>query len=260
MAKLIETDTRLDAWMVAADHLLDHGPMLNLTLTIESPAVGGSDAAVDDFLASKGKFSMHTVAETIFPGSEYRRRGLQGVLDFYPEKVYPAIEKHPAIRWGTYAHRLVRRQDVSGSHINPLKQLIEKMKGEIKAPGPKRSCYELGVAEGEYDMPLYSPAKDRKRRMGGPCLSHLSFKLFQKAVHLTALYRSHDYSCKVPGNLLGLARLQCCVAREVGRSIGGLTVHSSYAYLSESKGDMRELLANIRQNAQCDEGRNVLAH
>ena len=96
--------------------------------------------------------------------------------------------------------------------------------------------------------------------MGGPCLSHLSFKLFQKAVHLTALYRSHDYSYKVQGNLLGLARLQCCVAREVGRSIGSLTVHSSYAYLSKSKGDMRELLANLRQNAQCDEGRNVLAH
>lgn len=260
MAKLIETDTRLEAWMVAADHLLDHGPMLNLILTIESPAVGGSNAAVNDFLASKGKFSMHTVAETIFPGSEYRRRGLQGVLDFYPEKVYPAIEKHPAISWGTYAYRLVRRRDASGNHINPLKQLIEKMKSEIEMRGPKKSCYEIGVAEGEHDMPLYSPAQDRKRRMGGPCLSHLSFKLFQKAVHLTALYRSHDYSYKVQGNLLGLAGLQCCVAREVGRSIGSLTVHSSYAYLDGSKAAMRSLLKDLRQNAESEESRNVLAH
>ncbi len=30
MAKLIEADTRLDAWMKATDHLLDHGSMLNL--------------------------------------------------------------------------------------------------------------------------------------------------------------------------------------------------------------------------------------
>lgn len=260
MAKLIETNTRLDAWMQAADHLLAHGPMLNLTLAIESPAAGGSDAAVDDFLVSKGQFSMHTVAETIFPGVEYRRRGLQGVLDFYPEKVYPAIEKHPAIRWGTYAYRLVRRRDANGSHINPLKQLIEKMKSETKTPRPKKSCYELGVAEGEYDMPLYSPARDRTRRMGGPCLSHLSFKLFQKAVHLTALYRSHDYSYKVLGNMLGLARLQCCVAHEVGRDLGSLTVHSSYAYLSGSKTDMKKLLTILRQNAESDEGRNVLAH
>lgn len=248
MAKLIETDTRLNAWLMAVDHLLNHGPMLNLILAIESPAAGGSDSAVDDFLASKGQFSMHTVAETIFPGFEYRRRGLRGVLDFYPEKVYPAIEKHRAIHWGTYAYRLVRRRDTSGSHINPLKQLIEKMKSEIKTPGPKKSCYELGVAEGEYDMPLYSPSQDGARRMGGPCLSHLSFKLFQKAVHLTALYRSHDYSYKAQGNLLGLARLQGCVAHEVGRSIGSLTVHSSYAYLNGSKFAIRELLNKLRQN------------
>ena len=61
-------------------------------------------------------------------------------------------------------------------------------------------------------------------------------------MHLTALYRSHDYRYKVPGNLLGLARLQCCVAYEVGRSIGNLTVHSSYAYLNGSKGAMCSLL------------------
>ena len=170
MAKLIEADTRLDAWMKATDHLLDHGSMLNLILEIGSPAIGGSDAAVDEFLASKDRFSMHTVAETIFPGFEYRRRGLQGVLTFYPEKVYPAIKKHPSISWGTYAHRLVRRPDASGGHINPLKQLIDKMKSEIETPGPKKSCYELGVAEGEYDMPLYGPAQDGTRRMGGPCL------------------------------------------------------------------------------------------
>ena len=47
MAKLIETDTRLDAWMQAADHLLVHGPMLNLTLAIESPTAGGSHSIID---------------------------------------------------------------------------------------------------------------------------------------------------------------------------------------------------------------------
>lgn len=255
MAKLIEADTRLDAWMQAADYLLDHGPMLNLTLAIGSPAVGEANAHIDKFLNDEDRSPMHTVAETIFPGFEYRRRGLQGVLDFYPDKVYPAIKKN---RWGTYAHRLVR--DANGKHVNPLKQLIDKMKSEAATSRPKKSCYELGVAEGEYDMPLYRPAQDGARRMGGPCLSHLSFKLFQDAVHLTALYRSHDYSYKVPGNLLGLARLHGCVAHEVGRSIGSLTVHSSYAYLDGSKGAMRSLLKNIRWSAEGKDGCNVLAH
>ena len=263
MAMLIEADTLLDAWMKAADHLLDSGAMLNLILEIESPRFGGGNAAIDTidtFLTHEDQLPTHTVAETIFPGAEYRRRGLRGVFDFYPEKIYPAIKKHPSIRWGTYALRLVRRRTANGKHINPLQQLIEKMSSEATKPGPKRSCYELGIAEGEYDVSLYGPASDGTRRMGGPCLSHLSFKLFQNEVHLTALYRSHDYRYKVPGNLLGLARLQACVAREVGRDAGSLTVHSSYAYLNGSKTEMRELLEDLRHRKEREKRANVVAH
>ena len=143
--------------------------------------------------------------------------------------------------------------------------MIEKMQSEITKPGPKRSCYELGVAEGEYDMPLHSPADDGARRMGGPCLSHLSFKLFDGAVHLTAFYRtafyrSHDYRYKVPGNLLGLARLQDCVAHEVGGRTGSLVVHSSYAYLNGSKARMRMLLRDLRGTEVRREANDVVAH
>ena len=261
MAKLIEVDTRLEAWMTAADYLLKQGPALNLILAIGSPATGGINPTIDKFLTDEGQFPMHTVAETIFPGYEYRQRGLRGVLDFYPETVYPAIKKHPQIRWGTYAYRLVRRRVAGGKDINPLKQMIDKMQSEIATPGPKKSCYELGVAVGEYDLPLYSPADDGTRRMGGPCLSHLSFKLFEDAVHLSAFYRSHDYRSKVPGNLLGLARLQCCVAREIGRDIGSLTVHSSFAYLCGSKTRMQTLLNNLRQTEVRKEALDdVVAH
>ena len=260
MAKLIEADTRLDAWMKAADHLLERGSVLNLVLAIESPGRDGSNQTIDKFLTDEGQSPMHAVAETIFPGSEYRRRGLRGVFDFYPENVYPAIKKHSSIQWGTYAYRLVRRRVAGSKDINPLKQMIEKMQSEIATPGPKKSCYELGVAEGEYDLPLYSPAHDGARRMGGPCLSHLSFKLFEDIVHLTAFYRSHDYRYKVPGNLLGLARLQKCVAHEIGRDTGSLIVHSSYAYLGGSKTDMRTLLDHLRQTEKREKGRHVLAH
>ena len=260
MVKLIEVDTRLDAWMTAADYLLKRNPVLNLILAIGSPTTGGSNPTIDKFLTGEGQSPMHTVAETIFPGCEYHRRGLRGVFDFYPETVYPAIKKHPQIRWGTYAYRLVRRRVAGGKDINPLKQMIDKMQSEIATPGPKKSCYELGVAVGEYDLPLYSPAGDGTRRMGGPCLSHLSFKLFEDAVHLTAFYRSHDYRHKVPGNLLGLARLQCCVAREIGRDIGSLTVHSSYAYLGGSKTKMKTLLNNLCQTKVHKEVDDVVVH
>lgn len=248
MAKLLEADTRLGGWMKGAAHLLEHGPVLNLILAIRSPAIGGSNVAVDRFLDDAGQSPMHTVAETIFPCVEYRRRGLAGVMDFYPDKVFPAIKSHPSNQWGTYAYRLVRRRSADGTLTNPLKQMIEKMRSEIATPAPKKSCYELGVAENEYDLPLYSPAADGRRRRGGPCLSHLSFKLFDKSVHLTALYRSHDYSYKVPGNLLGLARLQSCVARETHRQVGSLVIHSAYAYLGGSQARMHKLLKGLRQN------------
>ncbi len=260
MVKLIEAKTRLDAWISAADYLLERGPVLNLILAIEFPASGGKHSIIDQFLAEEGEPPMHTVAETIFPAYEYRRRGLRGVLDFYPDEVYPSISIYPSIRWGTYAYRLVRRRGAGGNLINPLEQLIEKMQDETTKPGPKKSCYELGVAESEYELPLYSPASDGTRRMGGPCLSHLSFKLFAGKVHLTAFYRSHDYRYKVPGNLLGLARLQACVAHETGQSIGSLVTHSSYAYLNGSKTSVRTLLHELRRTVAPMEAESVVAH
>lgn len=263
MAKLIEARTRVEAWMGGVEHLLNGEPTLNLVLVIESPGSNGrypaADRYVDEFLADRRQIPIHTVAETIFPGYEYRKHGLRGVLDVYPDEVYPAIKKHPKISWGTYAYRLVRRRDEAGNFMNPLKQMIDKMKKELAKNRAKRSCYELGVAEGEYDLPLYNTTKDGTRRMGGPCLSHLSFKLFDGAVHLTALYRSHDYGYKVPGNLLGLARLQACVAHETGQRIGGLVVHSSYAFLSGGRGRIRALLEKIRTVGDQKEITNVLA-
>ena len=264
MAKLIESDTRLEAWMSGVEFLLDNGPSLNILLAIGSPGSNGlhsiASKYIDEFLTENQKLPLHSVAETIFPGSEYRNRGLKGVFDFYPDEVYPAIKKYPKGSWGTYAYRLVRRQNEQGELMNPLGQMIAKMKKQLATKGAKKSCYELGVTEGEYDLPLYNTAKDGRRIMGGPCLSHLSFKLFDGVVHLVAFYRSHDYTYKVPGNLLGLARLQDCVAREISQPVGSLVVHSSYAFLAGGKGRMRTLLNTIRTTTDPEEAADVMAH
>ena len=260
MVKLIEAETRLDAWIDAIELLLDQSPLLNLVLDVKRPGIGGANSIIDKFHESENEIPMHSVAETIFPAVEYCRRGLQGVLEFYPEKVYPRIKRHPSITWGTYAYRLVRRCNGEGGVINPLEDLIGKMKDEATKRGPKRSCYELGISESEYDLPFYWPTSDGKRRMGGPCLSHLSFKLLDRKVHLTAFYRSHAYRNKVPGNLLGLARLQSCVARETGQSLGSLVVHSSYAYLDGSKKRVRTLLRKLRKANGEKEAQSVLVH
>ena len=237
MVTLIQAATRLEAWMRGTEYLLAHDSALNLVLAIAFPTHGPNDDAatkrIDEFLTAEAQIPTHSVAETIFPGSEYQRRGLRGVFETYPQQVYPSIKNHPSC---TYATDCFIGSVATASRSTPLiKQMIEKMRSELATPRPKKSCYELGIAEGEYDLPVCSPARDAKCRMGFPCLSHLSFKLFDGAVHLTALYRSHDYGYKVPGNLLGLARLQSCVATETGQRIGSLVIHSSYALLSGSR-------------------------
>ena len=42
------------------------------------------------------------------------------------------------------------------AHMNPLKQMIDKMKTQLAMKGTKRSCYDLGV----YDL---NTVKDGKR-------------------------------------------------------------------------------------------------
>lgn len=264
MVKLIEADTRLDAWMEGVEFLLKNGPSINLILAIGSPIGNGSlsvaDQRIDKFLQDEKQLPIHAVAETVFPGWQYQKRGLRGVFEIYPDKEYPLLKKRRPNSWGTYAYRLVRRRDADGGFMNPLEQMIDKMKKEIATIGSKKSCYEIGIANGEYELSLYNTTKDATRHMGGPCLSHLSFKLIDGAIHLTALYRSHDYGYKVPGNLLGLARLQACVAQETGRSIGSLVVHSSYAFLKSAKMRVRHLLREIRASQKQEGVAGVVAH
>jgi thymidylate synthase len=254
MTKIFSSSTRIDVWLQASEYLLEVGHDLNVILSISSPGSDGAPSAavrarIDAFYSSEQAAPLHTVAETIFPGWEYRHRGLQGVFDTYATE-YQILKNGDPRRWGTYAHRLLHRQTAGGQTVNPLGVLIEKMRSEREQQrrGPFRSCYEIGVAEGEYDLPLYNTVDDQHRRLGLPCLSHLSFKLYDESVHLTAIYRSHDYRYKVPGNLLGLARLQACVAHEVGIPMGTLVVHSTYAYLDLTKGKtaFKKLIGDLR--------------
>ncbi|WP_437661313.1 hypothetical protein [Sorangium sp. So ce1182] len=180
--------------------------------------------------------SNHTVAETIFPGYEYKRRGVDGVFNEYPEHVYESLQNHPRRSWGRYAYRLVRRTRPNNSVWNPLENTIEKLK---KRRG-NRNSFELGVGASDDDdmleIPLYDDNADGLRFRPMPCLSHLSFHVFGRdRLNLTALYRSHYYVQRLYGNLLGLARLQEFVATQAGLTVGELVCHSTFARLEYGK-------------------------
>ena len=237
--KPITGETCERAWLAAAEHLSTGSHTeYNLIVEIEKPAQHDeADHAVrktvDKFLTSKGAQPCTTVAGTIFPAAEYVNHGARGVYMMYPDEVYPNIKL--GTDWGRYAYRLVRWQGSDGKVINPLEMLVDKVRSQLKGSTRFRQCYEISLTDSGIDLPLYDPAKDRRVR-GGPCLSHISFKLGEDdSLYLTALYRSHTYVARALGNFLGLAALQAFVCDETKLEPGPLVCVSTYAKLEQGE-------------------------
>jgi len=254
--KFIAVDTLTKAWLAGTAHLVECPKWTDTTVilhvampaTMRSAEESTADL-VDEFLVGHGQHTHHSVAETIFPAYEYRRNGVAGVYHVYPEDVFPRLRRHKDTRrWGTYAYRLLRRRDADGREYSPLECCIEKMRDKAR----KRAAYEVGLGFG-FDLATYDDDEDRRLRMGGPCLSHLSFKAIGDRVHLSAMYRSHYYMHRAYGNLLGLARLQAFVADQLALQPGTLVCHSTMAVLEHgqhwgwSKDDVDKLLTHCQQ-------------
>jgi hypothetical protein len=260
--RTIVSQTRAEAWLAACEALDTAGERIyNLILEVSSPALVTPateivERRVDQFLIGHDCQPLNSVAETIFPATEYRLRGLQGVYD-YPRKVYPTIRS--ACPWGNYALRLTQRSvQGSGEPLIPLKLLIDKGKRQLATNSPKYAAYELDLGAELMELPLYDPEEDHTRVIGGQCLSHISIKFGPRpkyAIYLTAQYRYQYFAQKALGNLLGLARLQACIARELKRPIGPLVCHATLAVLESkdmdnnatwSRKDVRAMLNDCR--------------
>lgn len=233
--------TRAGVWLQAARALLEEEDRIyNLILEVQqpgaaTPASRAIEQHVDQFLRKYDCQPNHTVAETIFPAAEYVHGGLDAVLA-YPTTVYPVIQPVQANRWGTYALRITERKCSDGSTFRPLEALIDKLGRQLAQKGPKRAVYELDLMSEPLDLKLYEADVDRNNAVAGQCLSHLSFKLGpNRELYLTAIYRYQWFVQKALGNLLGLARLQACVAREVGIPVGPLVCHATLAILEDEK-------------------------
>lgn len=233
--ELIRGSSIPETWTKAATYLescKDHQDF-DLFLGVEnSTAFSAADrkvyGLVDKFLRSNGGSAVETVAETIFPLSDYLRGGADAVYGQYPKRMNLIRSRRTDARWGTYALRLMEpRVDKKGRTYIPLKALVDK----IITCGKYKASHELNLGPVESDIDINDSDTDRLRPYGGPCLSHLSFKVYDGVVRLNATYRSHYYIQRLLGNLVGLARLQFFVAREAGLKPGPLTINSTYARL-----------------------------
>jgi hypothetical protein len=258
IVQIFEGRSCVDVWLQAMGYLVEHTPALNLVLGIETPdRLSGveyqTQQRVDEFLEQHDAPRISTVANTIFPGSEFLHGGSHEVYDGFP-KIFPVIREG----WGTYAMRLLTKSlpTKDGKSLqSPLKQLISKMKRQ-RETSQMRSVYESVLVENEdvlTDLPIYRAESDSRHIRGKylPCLSYLSFKLLPDTVALTAMYRYHYYVQRALGNLIGLAQLQAFVAEQVGVGVGPLICHSTYAKLDTDSGWTVKEVENLVQ--QCSE-------
>lgn len=239
--EMIKDQTAPAVWLRAVEHVAGCADTqdFDVFLHIAEPTVlSTQDAAVykevDSFLTSHGAFSVHTVAETIFPLDEYARNGARGLFEDYPAKLRAIQKGRTDGNWGSYSYRILRQTDFKGKMFNPLEDMV----GKISKHGKYTASFELGLGRPyEDEIPIYDPATDRKRLYGGPCLSHLSIKVHDGRIRFNATYRSHYYVRRLLGNLVGLGRLQYFLARETKLEVGGLTINSTFARLDSGSGE-----------------------
>ena len=194
---------------------------------------------VDAFLRSNGLMPVQAVANTIFPHDLYRRHGAPELYKTYAS-VYEHIKKQGD--WGRYFERMISRTTSAGKVINPLGEMIAKMKKHVHGDGKTfRNIYELTISDPTLDIPIYDPERDAGPVMNRQCLSFLSFKLdHDNRLMLTAVYRNHYYLERLLGNLIGLARLMAFVGNEAGVTVGPLTIVSTHAVIDAPKGGGRK--------------------
>ena len=260
MVKLIHALDPLDAWVESCWHLLREKYVFNLILDIKNAAWTDENIPteafniLDEMLSAEGiKYTTMGHAVRIFPYYLYEKYGTEGIFEIYPEDIFPDLllagtrnEKFSGLdsyqtkaSWGTYAYRMIHNEcgKCGDLRVSPLQQMLYKMQSELSANrGVMRACYEL---------PTYRADLDSGRRYGLPCLSHLSFKLDGKFIHVTAFYRSQDYRTLALSNFIGIGQLLSFLAKETGQKTGTMTIHSSYAYLPGTKGTLEDTLNRI---------------
>ena len=79
-------------------------------------------------------------------------------------------------------------------------------------------------------------------------MSSMSLHLDGGRLRMAATYRNQYYVQKALGNMLGIARLQHWIAREVGIEVGALSMHAFHAQIDPGVPD-REVVALLRSGA-----------
>lgn len=269
MALFVEAENISTAWVDALDRLLaGDGEAVNLTVVIADPTaeVPQIRAVIDSFVQERRRTrrrsveAVSSVANTVFPEALYiERLGQDAEAHLYEMERLGRDVSHRRNPHGTYFERMVAwpdgksRRGETVERFNQLDQAVTRLRRLRGQRIQRGNQFEVGLAsgaDGTVAMPVVVPGRDTLT-IGFPCLSHVSFSLQRGIVHMTALYRNHDFIKRAYGNYVGLGRLLRFVARQSGWPIGELSCVSASATVlgggaGFARGDVAELLEACR--------------
>ena len=247
MAIFVEAENISTAWVEALDRLVAAGgEAVNLTVVIADPTAEASEirTVVDTFVEERRRArrrsveTVESVANTIFPQSLYiERLGEDAEAHLYEMERSGRGVSRRRNPYGTYFERMVAwpdgraRRGESVETFNQLDQALTRLR-RLRKQGTRRgNQFEVGLAcpaDDAIAMPVVVPGRDTLT-IGFPCLSHVSLSLQQGVVHMTALYRNHDFIKRAYGNYVGLGRMLRFVAQQSGWPMGELECVSASA-------------------------------
>lgn len=137
------------AWVAACQEIMkDHDQGYNVVIDVEDPITHSKKdneviSLVDKFLkAHKKTYPIITVANTIFPQSLLVAHGPADFYDVYHRDFATFSDTK---QWGRYFQRMTRHVDRKGKRINPLQDLIDKLKGNEAKGTCVKAVYEVAV-------------------------------------------------------------------------------------------------------------------
>jgi hypothetical protein len=156
-------------------------------------------------------------------------------------------------RQGTYFERMVAwpvekpSNGQPAENFNQLDQAVTRLR-RLRKQGTRRgNQFEIGLttpADQAIAVPIVVPGRDRQT-MGFPCLSHVSLSLQKGVVHMTAIYRNHEFIKRGYGNYVGLGRVLRFVAQQSGWPVGELTCVSASATVGGGAGFARGAVTEL---------------
>lgn len=225
MAHFIQSNNCLTAWRDVCQHILQNGDGFNLLVEIQNPlaftSVQLSEITNSGLITSS---QLNDVINTIFPYKLWLRSPTLSNNQFYDkhEQLYlrgKSLHKKNRSRWGNYFLRFTK------FGINQSNQLQPIIDGINTRTNDQKACYIMHVSSIDTD--------NNTRVIGNPCLQYVQFGFYNNALHLSAVYRNHDFLTKALGNYIGLARLLEFVCNNTNKPMGSITIQSLHYELKK---------------------------